>query len=46
VTVKSKSPHTVFALEGSSAARVDSDFRVGLTLLMGLLDERETGQNQ
>ena len=46
VTVKSKSPHTVFALEGSSAARADPDFRVGLTLLMGLLDEREAGRNQ
>ena len=42
VTVQSKSPHTVFALEESSGVRVDPDFRVGLALLMGLLGEHES----
>ena len=44
LTVKTKSPHTVFALEESSAVRVDPDFRVGLALLMGLLDEQNAGE--
>jgi hypothetical protein len=41
VTVQARSPHTIFALEGTAAPAVDPDFRVGLTLLMGLLEEHE-----
>ena len=44
LTVKTKSPHTVFALEESTAVRVDPDFRVGLALLIGLLDEQNAGE--
>jgi hypothetical protein len=44
MTVTSKTPFTAFALEPSTAVRIDPDFRVGLALLMGLLDERETGE--
>jgi hypothetical protein len=42
VALKSRSPHAVFALEGSASPTMDPDFRVGLTLLMGLLEEHET----
>ncbi len=41
VTLKARLPHTVFALEGAASPAIDPDFRVGLTLLMGLLEEHE-----
>lgn len=43
LTVSSRSPHAVFSLEGSSDGGSDPDFRVGLQLLLGLLEERESG---
>jgi hypothetical protein len=41
LTVASRSPHTVFALEPAASKAADPDFRVGLQLLMGLLEGRE-----
>lgn len=41
ITVKSKNPFTVFMLEEPTGGEVDQEFRVGLQLLMGLLDEQE-----
>ena len=38
VTVKSKLPHTSFALEHGSGEQADGDFRLGLQLLRGLLE--------
>jgi hypothetical protein len=40
LTVTSRSPHTVFSLEATGEVSSDPDFRVGLQLLMGLLDEQ------
>jgi len=43
LTLESRIPHAVFALEqGGVSTAVDADFRVGLQLLMGLLEKRET----
>jgi len=42
LTVASRAPHTVFALDACAQAAVDPDFRVGLQLLMGLLEGRES----
>jgi hypothetical protein len=39
VTIGKHKPVTVFELHGTSAERRDSDFRVGLQLLMGMLDK-------
>ncbi len=41
LTVTSRSPHAVFSLEGSASVAADPDFRVGLQLLLGLLEEHE-----
>lgn len=44
MTVRSKLPHAIFALDEISNQPADPDFRVGLQLLMGLLggqDERD-----
>jgi hypothetical protein len=38
LTVKTRSPYAVFSLERSSDASADPDFRVGLQLLLGLLE--------
>jgi hypothetical protein len=40
VAVASKSPHTVFSLDEEGHEAVDPDFRVGLQLLMGLLENQ------
>jgi hypothetical protein len=37
--VDSNSPHARFALEGSGEPPDDADFRIGLQLLIGLMDE-------
>jgi hypothetical protein len=42
LTVESRTPHTVFALDPQPTAAADPDFRVGLQLLMGLLQGRES----
>jgi hypothetical protein len=42
LTVESRSPHTVFALDQQPTPEVEPDFRVGLQLLMGLLQGRES----
>ena len=39
VTIDSHKPTTVFELQGSSGDRSDPDFRVGLQLLMGMLEK-------
>jgi hypothetical protein len=41
VSVKSRTPETVFMLEEPTGERVDPEFRVGLQLLVGLLDDQE-----
>ncbi len=41
VTVKSNTQYTVFALEGDLEPDPDVDFRVGLQLLMGILENHE-----
>lgn len=43
VAVLSRTPHTVFVLEETVGEGGDPDFRVGLQLLMGLLEEQ--GEN-
>ncbi|UCH85581.1 MAG: hypothetical protein JSW50_07820 [Candidatus Latescibacterota bacterium] len=45
VAVLSRTPHTVFVLEDSDGEARDPDFRVGLQLLMGLLEEQEENQD-
>ena len=42
LTVTSRSPYTVFSLEGSPSEGTDPDFRVGLQLLLGLLEDDES----
>lgn len=42
LTVESRSPHTVFALDPHTMTAADPDFRVGLQLLMGLLEARKS----
>lgn len=44
LTVESNDPQTVFRLEAGEEGLQDQDFRVGLQLLMGLLD-REEGES-
>lgn len=39
LTVKSRSPYTVFSLERTGDSSADPDFRVGLQLLLGLLEK-------
>lgn len=39
VTIEQHKPVTVFELRGSSSEAPDTDFRVGLQLLMGMLEE-------
>lgn len=43
VTIESNSPHSRFMLEAGSDSTSDEDFRVGLQLLMGLLDQVDKG---
>ncbi len=38
VTIESNTPHSQFALEAGGEPTEDSDFRVGLQLLLGMLD--------
>jgi hypothetical protein len=38
VAIESNSPHSQFALEGGGDPSEDADFRVGLQLLLGMLD--------
>ena len=45
LTVESRTPHTVFALDPHTTAAADPDFRVGLQLLMGLLEGRKTKED-
>ena len=45
VSVLSKTPHTVFVLEDAGGDPGDPDFRVGLQLLMGLLEEQEENED-
>jgi hypothetical protein len=42
LTVESRSPHAIFSLDERTSAAADPDFRVGLQLLMGLLEGRES----
>jgi hypothetical protein len=42
LTVTSRSPYAIFAIEGSPDATADPDFRVGLQLLLGLLENRDS----
>lgn len=44
LTVASRAPHAVFALEGAADASTDPDFRVGLQLLLGLLEGRKSDE--
>lgn len=39
LTVTKREPHTIFSLEGGLEAPPDTDFRVGLQLLLGGLHE-------
>jgi hypothetical protein len=39
VTIKNDTPQTKFVLEGGDSTPLDSDFRVGLQLLLGMLHE-------
>ncbi len=41
VKLKSSTPETVFMLDGPSDESADPEFRVGLQLLVGLLDEQD-----
>ncbi|UCG53665.1 MAG: hypothetical protein JSW58_08960 [Candidatus Latescibacterota bacterium] len=45
VAVASKSPHAVFSLDEEGHESVDPDFRVGLQLLMGLLEDQNDNQD-
>ena len=42
VTIQKHKPTTVFELEGGSVERSDADFRVGLQLLMGMLEKEDS----
>ena len=42
LTLESTAPHAVFDLERGASTAGDPDFRVGLQLLMGLLEKRDT----
>ena len=42
LTLESPAPHAVFGLEQGASTAGDPDFRVGLQLLMGLLEKRDT----
>jgi hypothetical protein len=41
LTLASRSPYAVFAIEKGTTSVVDPDFRVGLQLLMGLLGTKD-----
>ena len=41
VTIESNTPHSRFMLGAGGAPSMDADFRVGLQLLMGLLDRND-----
>lgn len=43
--VESNSPHARFALEGSGEEPDDEDFRIGLQLLMGLMEQPESDED-
>ena len=45
VAVLSRTPHTVFVLEDAGGEPGDPDFRVGLQLLMGLLEDQDNGND-
>jgi hypothetical protein len=40
--VESNSPHARFAVDGSGEPPDDADFRIGLQLLIGMMDEPES----
>ena len=42
LTLESRIPHVVFGLELGASTAGDPDFRVGLQLLMGLLEKRDS----
>jgi len=41
LSIQSEAPYTRFALESGEDGEEDADFRVGLQLLMGMLDDEE-----
>ena len=41
LSIAAEAPHTRFRLEASGVAEPDADFRVGLQLLMGMLEDDE-----